>query len=90
MIPVFCYRVPTMPEMTERGILNELFANTNGLAWLRKSNWGSSLQLDIWEGVTFDESSGLSELALAENNLSGEFKSSQWTIISSNSGQCRS
>ena len=57
--------------LDEREILFELFANNNGPAWTKNSNWGSSLPLNCWECVIVDKTHGLSKLTLAENNLAG-------------------
>ena len=56
----------------EIGTLQELYISTNGSRWRRNRHWGSSSQMNLWEGVTVDDKTQLSELVLAENNLSGE------------------
>ena len=66
-----------------RSVLNDFYAHTNGPQWTRRNRWGSSSQLERWEGVTVEGIHGWLELSLVENNLSGEMR-----IISSRIRYC--
>ena len=48
-----------------------LFESTNGPDWDDRTNWNSDAPLEEWYGVTVDEDGRITELNLADNNLSG-------------------
>ena len=86
---IFVITIPMWPIVViiclpdSRSVLNDLYAYTNGPQWTRRNHWGSSSQLERWEGVTVEGIHGWLELSLVENNLSGEM-----LIISSDIRYC--
>ena len=61
----------TSPE-TDREALVAFYDATGGLNWEESNNWLSELPIGEWYGVTTDDNSRVIELALWNNQLSGE------------------
>ena len=61
----------TSPE-TDREALVDFYDATGGLNWEESNNWLSELPIGEWYGVTTDNNSRVIELALWNNQLSGE------------------
>ncbi len=59
------------PPLTEREILEALYAATGGEDWTRREGWLSDAPLGDWHGVTTDGEGRVLELALYGNNLRG-------------------
>ena len=57
--------------LSDREILELLYAAAGGSGWLNKSNWLSPVPLGRWHGVTTDEGGRVVRLVLRSNNLSG-------------------
>ena len=58
-------------ETDDRAALMALYNATDGPNWANNSNWGSSLPLDRWRGVSTDDSGRVTSIALIANRLSG-------------------
>lgn len=58
-------------ELSERDILEALHAGTGGTNWRASGNWGSTLPLEEWHGVTVDEDGQVTALRLTRNGLTG-------------------
>ena len=54
----------------DRAVLMEFYNATNRLNWVNNDNWGSSVPLGQWYGVTTDASGRVTLLSL-EYNISG-------------------
>ncbi len=60
------------PQDVDRAALVALYEATGAANWLNKDNWLSEAPLDEWYGLTVDGNGRVIELALFENQLSGE------------------
>ncbi|WP_420635435.1 leucine-rich repeat domain-containing protein [Candidatus Palauibacter sp.] len=58
-------------ELSERDILEALFAATGGSNWARNENWNSDQPLGEWYGVSVDEGGRVTEVVLGSNGLTG-------------------
>ena len=56
----------------DRAVLVTLYDTTDGANWVESSNWLSDRPMGSWYGVTTDNSGRVTELRLAENQLSGQ------------------
>ena len=69
-------------EPVDRPALLELFIATDGDTWSRSDNWGSSLPLDRWYGVSTDSTGRVVSLALPSNGLFGTIPASIGSLTS--------
>ena len=67
---------------SERAVLMDLFAATNGAGWKNATQWGSVLPVEYWHGVVVDGSGSVAGLYLNANALSGTLPSSLGDLIS--------
>ena len=70
-IPVSTATTCSQPLLETLDALFALFNRTNGSEWTDRSNWNSDAPLGDWYGVTTNELGHVTELNLADNNLSG-------------------
>jgi hypothetical protein len=66
-------------EGVQRGALLDLFHATHGSHWTTRTNWGSSLPLADWAGVTVKDGCVV-KLKLASNNLRGSLPASLYHL----------
>ena len=69
----------------ERTILMEFYTATNGPLWADKTNWGSNTPICSWAGVLCQDgdrgdTSGVTSLVLADNNMFGTMPASVWSL----------
>lgn len=62
---------PVEPQAVERAALMALYNATNGTQWHRHRNWTSTGSIRDWQGVSTNSAGFVTELWLADNNLSG-------------------
>ncbi|MDE2965548.1 MAG: leucine-rich repeat domain-containing protein [Acidobacteriota bacterium] len=62
---------PGNERMTDREVLEALYAATGGPAWSDRTNWLSAAPLGDWFGVSTDGNGRVTSLALPGNGLSG-------------------
>lgn len=55
----------------ERAFLERLFSATNGVDWLHKDNWCSSLPIKEWYGISLDDDGHVISINLQNNSLKG-------------------
>ena len=60
----------------DRAALIDLYNATNGANWRDNENWNSDEPLDDWRGVNTDASGRVTELQVAQNELTGSIPSS--------------
>ena len=60
------------PPLTDRQVLELLFASTGGRSWRNHGNWLTDAPLDAWDGVVTDSSGRVQALDLRNNHLRGE------------------
>ena len=58
-------------EISERDVLEALYAGTGGASWIRNENWSSDRPLGEWVGVTVDADGRVSDVLLPSNGLLG-------------------
>lgn len=58
-------------ELSERDILESLYAGAGGTNWTTNRNWTSERPLREWHGVTVDENDQVTALRLTANGLAG-------------------
>ena len=61
----------SQPTLETLDALFALFNRTNGSDWTDRTSWKSDAPLEEWYGVTINEQGQVTELNLANNNLSG-------------------
>ncbi|PRP86412.1 leucine-rich repeat receptor protein kinase EXS-like [Planoprotostelium fungivorum] len=69
-------------QPSARELLNSIFYNTGGAAWIRQDNW-TSLEVPIsqWYGVTTDGAGNVTQLILPANQLAGSLPASMSSLI---------
>ncbi len=70
-IPVRTVTTCSQPTLETLDALFALFNRTNGSDWTDRTSWNSDVPLGEWYGVTTNEQGHITELNLANNNLSG-------------------
>ena len=63
--------VTSSADMTDRAVLETLYAATGGAGWTNSANWKTAEPLGEWHGVRLDATGRVAELQLLGNNLSG-------------------
>lgn len=58
-------------SVTETNALMDFYTATNGLAWTKNYNWGTSYPCNTWEGVLYTPGIGVTSLFLESHNLVG-------------------
>jgi len=71
-IPIY---VPGMDTDPERVALVTLYNATDGPNWTNNTNWLSDEPLEAWHGITVDMDGRITEIVLADNQLSGTIPS---------------
>ena len=61
---------------SDEEVLMELYKSTNGANWKDNTNWGSSMSICTWIGVTCDSNGRVGSLSLSANNLVGQIPES--------------
>ena len=64
------------PESPDRVVLLEFYSATNGPNWTNSTNWGSSIPIGQWHGVSTNQDGRVTSLTLADNGLAGSVPSS--------------
>ena len=59
------------PVATDTIALMALYNSTDGANWTTNTNWGSTVPIEDWHGVTTNTDGRVTELALGANNLVG-------------------
>jgi len=59
--------------VTDRSVLEELYAASNGEEWENNDHWMSAAPLSEWRGVAVDATGRVNFLNLSRNNLQGHF-----------------
>ena len=72
----FAVTVTSSSGLTDRAVLELLYDATGGAGWANRTNWKTSAPLGEWYGVSTDQNGRVSQLALAENRLTGRIPSS--------------
>ena len=67
---------------TDTIALMALYNSTDGANWTTNTNWGSSLTLANWDGVTTDADGRVTDLELDDNNLVGTLPSELRSLTS--------
>ena len=70
------------PVATNTIALMALYNSTDGANWTTNTNWGSSLTLANWDGVTTDADGRVTDLELDDNNLVGTLPSELRSLTS--------
>ncbi len=70
------------PVATDTIALMALYNSTDSANWTTKNNWGSSLTLANWHGVTTDADGRVTDLELDDNNLVGTLPSELRSLTS--------
>ncbi len=70
------------PVATDTIALMALYNSADGANWTTNTNWGSSLPLDNWHGVTTDADGRVTDLELDDNNLVGTLPSELRSLTS--------
>ncbi len=70
------------PVATDTIALMALYNSTDSANWTTKNNWGSSLTLANWDGVTTDADGRVTDLELDDNNLVGTLPSELRSLTS--------
>ena len=65
-------RVTLDQNCTDRQILTAFYEDTGGANWTNKANWLSDRPIGEWHGVTTNDAGRVTQLSLAENNLTGQ------------------
>ena len=63
-------------KMVEKSALSLFYAFSGGDDWTNKDGWNSSSTVSDWHGVETDSDGRVTELNLADNNLTGEISDS--------------
>lgn len=66
----------------DRSALMDLYHATNGPKWHNKLNWGSTLPISEWKGVTVNKQGYVAKLTLPSNNLNGSIPMSIYYLES--------
>ena len=70
-IPVRTITTCSQPSLETLDALFAIFNRMNGSEWMDRTNWNSDVPVGDWNGVTTNEQGHITELNLANNNLSG-------------------
>ena len=72
----------TFTPQQERVVLMEIFNQTNGHNWRKRTHWGNnSVSHCLWYGITCDQTNSyIISIALTKNNLVGVFPGSLWKL----------
>ena len=57
--------------LSDRAVLEALYAAAGGAKWTNRENWLSNVPLDEWYGVTVGDAGSVTSLSLEGNDLSG-------------------
>jgi Leucine-rich repeat (LRR) protein len=69
-------------SLTERDMLEMLYANCGGVGWHSKANWMSEASICDWYGIDCDENGSVSSIVLPSNQLVGSFPTDLFTLPS--------
>lgn len=66
-------QAPIGMTSTDRDALIALYESTDGKAWKKNDNWGSTAPLSEWFGLEVDDKERVVKIDLTDNNLRGTY-----------------